>query len=216
MADEKTKEVPENVKETEGGNEGQQENPTLKSRSDDEKVMDGDKDPAVPQRTQMAEQQVKDVEEKGSQKVATGKVVHPDEQTSPARNDPYHSAAPDVLLDPTASGLDRDQSLGFTDRTATEDLANQSQVDHVPDAPHREPSSYTPSGARPGQQNPVNPQGSPGADPFETTVGARPLEHQVVVSDGRDGDYTKLVTPGEKNPSQRPYEIDHQPTDNNY
>lgn len=206
--------VPTN--ETEGGPEARTEDVPENSLNDDEKVREEKKDPAVPQRTQVAEKQLEDDAKKEPMERPTGKLVHGDEQTVPARNDPFESAAPDVLRDPTAtSGLDRDQSLGFTTEGPTEGVA-QVQVQHVPDAPHREPSTYTPSGARPGQQNPVNPQGSPGANPLDPGVGARPLEAPVVTEEGRDGDYTKVITPGEKNASQRGYEIDHQPADNNY
>lgn len=84
-------------------------------------------------------------------------------------------------------------------------------VGHVrpADAYHKEPSSYTPAGARPGQQNPVNPQGSPNADPHAREVGARP-EQAPVLDQGFNGDFIKVMTEGEKNPSQLPVDVDRQ------
>jgi hypothetical protein len=79
-----------------------------------------------------------------------------------------------------------------------------------PDAYHVEPSTYTPAGARPGQQNPVNPQGSPNADPHAREVGARPEQVAPVLDQGFNGDYTKVMTEGEKNPSQLPVDVERE------
>lgn len=78
------------------------------------------------------------------------------------------------------------------------------------DAYHVEPSTYTPAGARPGQQNPVNPQGSPNADPHATEVGARPSQLAPIHDQGYDGDFRKVMTEGEKNPSQLPVDVERE------
>lgn len=166
-------------------------------KTDAEKVQHGEKDPSKPESVQARENTLKEDAKKKPMERPTGK-AGPSDYTpaSESRNDPG-KAATKPPLSPAEERLDRDQSLG--------------QMRREPDVYHAEPSTYTPSGARPGQQNPVNPQGSPGADPHSPYVGARPGEMQVVFEQARDGDYTKHMTEGEKNASQLPVEMDHQP-----
>lgn len=166
-------------------------------KTDAERVQHGEKNPSKPESVQARENTLKEDAKKKPMERPTGK-AGPSDYTpaSESRNDPG-TAATKPPLSPAEERLDRDQSLG--------------QRRREPDVYHAEPSTYTPSGARPGQQNPVNPQGSPGADPHSHYVGARPGEMQVTFEQPRDGDYTKHMTEGEKNPSQLPIEIDHQP-----
>jgi hypothetical protein len=168
-----------------------------RKKTDAEKVQDGEKDPGKPEQVQAGENRFKEDAKKAPMQRPTGGVGQSDyTPANESRNDP-DEAATEPPISPAQERLDRDQSLG--------------QLRREPDVFHAEPSSYTPSGARPGQQNPVNPQGSPGADPHAESVGARPDQTFMTTEQPRDGDYTKYMTEGEKNPSQLPIEIDHQP-----
>lgn len=193
---EKEKDV--SAKETAKAKENMEKMSEVKPKeTDDEKVRRGEKDPAKPESVQAREKALEEDSKKQPMERPNRPLVQSDEEPrGVVRNDPADAASfPGATV---GEGLDRDQTID-TVRVA-------------PDVYHAEPSTYTPSGARPGQQNPVNPQGSPGADPHAFEVGARPNERSISqVEVARDGDYTKVMTEGEKNPSQLPVEIDHQP-----